>query len=373
MTVVLLLTVVAVVQLGAQQTAPRPISRIDLKQFGYLDPANRPPDLIWNETGYVAFLDSDTIVVAFSEFVRRIGQRPATLALLRAEDGKLIRKLDWQVSSSFKLMQGPDDKFLIDSGDELTLYSSGLEPLRRRDIGEAAVAVSPSGRTLLVSDRGLSSRSCESTVLQAISLKEVATWVAPCTIYSTVSDSAVAVLHEEGHDQWFLQIHRFRQEPQTIYVPQEQWCEPKPFFASDSVLVVNQPLVWFGCFEFLIMDVDGTIRHREPLDKYEHFENELDAAVSRNGNYLALVLTKMKTGFLQELGMARASRQRLLVYDLAHARKAWDLVLKPFPKQRARVALSPDGSRLALLRDGWLEIYPTAGEGSLAPSNSHPH
>ncbi len=119
------------------------------------------------------------------------------------------------------------------------------------------------------------------------------------------------------------------------------------------------------------MDLNGAVRHRQPLEKYEHFDNKMDADLSRDGSLMAVVITENKVGFLLRLfaesGIAKPSRQRLLVYDLAHGRKVWDLVLKPFPKQSARVALSPDGSRLALLRDGWLEIYPIAAGSNPTP------
>jgi hypothetical protein len=347
----------------AQGRAPKPSIRVDLKQFGYLDPGSRPRDQTWDETGYAAFLDADTIVVAFSEFPRRLGAQSAKLVLLHAKDGRLIRGREWQATDGPELIQGPGDKFFMQSARTLTLYSRDLVPLRSREIKDASVAISPSGRTLLTYNRMNCTSACEFVVLDAESLEQRATWTAPDDFYVAVSDDAVVSLREEGHMKWSLLIKEFHQPSRILYTPQGTWCEPKPLFATNSLLVVNQPDMWFGCFEFLVMDREGKVLRREPLEKYEHFDHGRESTVSRDGTHLTVVITQRKVGFwlklFGETGIAPPKRQRLLVYDLVRGREIWNLVLKPLPKQSPRVALSPDGSQLALLRDGWLEIYST--------------
>jgi hypothetical protein len=103
----------------------------------------------------------------------------------------------------------------------------------------------------------------------------------------------------------------------------------------------------YGCKEFSFVS-GGQVLMKEFFDKGEHpVPGKL--AVTQDGRFVAISLQRIKGGFLDT--ERHTAAMHVTVYDLSLKKRALTVDIAPLPKNDYDFALSPDGSKLAILND----------------------
>jgi hypothetical protein len=135
-------------------------------------------------------------------------------------------------------------------------------------------------------------------------------------------------------------------------------------------LVGNESLIVRECGELLLQTTTGvsesigslaidnpgqsTTSHCEPYDGRMLFK----VAAAPEGRFVALTLaaTNVKKHILTEASVCLVALQ-VVVYDLILKTRVLTLTVDPLPKNDYDFALSPDGSKLAILNDKKVSVY----------------
>ena len=109
-----------------------------------------------------------------------------------------------------------------------------------------------------------------------------------------------------------------------------------------------------------MVSTDGHVLMTDPLDKMgspTHSPNR-NFAISQNGQRIAVSLDSMnvKKHFRSEENVRRVSTH-LVLYDLHLRQRVLNLNITPLPEHDYDFALSPDGSKLAVLNVRNVSVY----------------
>ncbi len=362
----------------------RPLWEIDLRQFGYerwLRRSTRPLPL------FVDFTDVDHLAVGWIRpdiphvDGRRapLGPEPAHLnvVILDAKTGQKQSKTEWPTSARYfsaPLFFGiPDGRLLICSDNVLRLLSPTLEVVREQELPNHASCVnvafqhSPSRRTLLVTI--LSEHSRQMELLGVETLAILSSWTEERAASATfmgilsISDHWLAGYCGEPTE---LCLRRFDKgwqpfHPNGFDTQMDKRQRIPVSFVSDEILVVERKTTG-------IVTVDGTVLFRiAPPEK--HFL--LLPATSAGGARFALIEDRFRGLRSEPLDMYPfQANDRALVYGIKDRRNVFSLKLKgtspwtPWDVHDNYLALSPNGTHLAVLSDGVLKIYPLPSDSA---------
>ena len=103
------------------------------------------------------------------------------------------------------------------------------------------------------------------------------------------------------------------------------------------------------------MATSGELIFQDAFGKYEYLEEK--TSVARSGMVIAVCRLRRKGSDFWDTGNGLQIKARhVLVYDLALKKRIFTFELAPLPKADLDFALSPDGSRLAVLNDRRLTV-----------------
>jgi hypothetical protein len=390
MSTVLVGVVLGVCGMRAQAREPKPTSandrplwEIDLRQFGYerwLRRSTRPLPLV------VDFTDIDHLAVGWirpdgASVAGRndtYGPEPAHLnvVILDAKTGQKQSRTEWPTSARYfsaPLFFGiPDGRLLICSDNVLRLLSPTLEVVREQELPDRASCVnvafqhSPSRRTLLVSILSEHSRRME--LLDVGTLAVLSSWTeeraasAPFRGILSISDHWLAGYCGEPNELCLRRFDKGWQPfPNGFDAQMDKGQHIPVSFVSDEILVVERKTTG-------IVAVDGTVLFRiAPPEK--HFL--LLPATSAGGARFALIEDRFRGLKSEPLDMYPfGANDRALVYGIKDRRSIFSLKLKgtspwtPWDVHDNYLALSPNGTHLAVLSDGVLKIYRLPSDGA---------
>jgi hypothetical protein len=362
----------------------RPLWEIDLRQFGYerwLRRSTRPLPLV------VDFADIDHLAVGWirPDVVHVAGRKdtygpePAHLnvVILDTKTGQKQSKTEWPTSarySSAPLLFGiPDGRLLICSDKFLRLLSTTLEVVRERELPDHRSCVnvafqhSQSRRVLLVSI--LSEHSRQMELLDVGMLTVLSNWTDEQAASATfrgilsISDHWLAGYCGEPKE---LCLRRFDKgwqpfHPNGFDTQMDKGQRIPVSFVSDEILVIERKTTG-------IVAVDGTVLFQiAPPEK--HFL--LLPATSAGGSRFALVEDRFRGLKSEPLDMYPfGANDRASVYDIKDRQRIFSLKLKgtspwtPWDVHDTYLALSPNGTHLAVLSDGVLKIYRLPSDGA---------
>ncbi|MGB8542668.1 MAG: hypothetical protein WCD49_13625 [Candidatus Acidiferrales bacterium] len=97
----------------------------------------------------------------------------------------------------------------------------------------------------------------------------------------------------------------------------------------------------------------------EPLDKDEYTTMDMisphfSVAPSENGKFAAVPISHI-SGIA--LDMAHDTARRVMVFNLSRRMRVLTVAMTPLTKVHYSIALSPDGSKLAILNDKQVSVY----------------
>jgi len=242
---------------------------------------------------------------------------------------------------------------LVKSGPPMELYSPDLA--QQRDLpfqfarnSRIEVSVSPTGETIMFNDVVEDpSREFHShfSVLDARTLKVRYSWDQSPPLYNSYSisgrgiaavdfDSHLIVVSEFGRNAWR--------------------AVGKPFgrcFSSNMPTLYSDQELSYGCDRLVATSTDGQVLMTDVFPSHETSSGK--TAVAQGGRFIAVSVETEKTKF-DLLGLEstwRVTAIHIRVYDMALKKQILTVGVTPLPRKYYDFALSPDGSKLAVLND----------------------
>jgi len=163
----------------------------------------------------------------------------------------------------------------------------------------------------------------------------------------SISDEVIAQ-REYKHDPAQLELLQFgAKEWRNIGAQPEKGCLGKIAFVSDDCLA-------YACKGFRLVSIDGKVVMNDRFLRSERIGAESKFAVARDTGSAALSLEDAKDNW--DTG-GRLNAIHIAVYSLSLKKRVTTLNVRPLPKEDFDFALSPDGSKLAVLNDRNLSLY----------------
>lgn len=353
-----------------------PVWRVDLHSLGYGGykmPHEFPSRSVLEPLG---FLSNKVLITSFlareavTELPRR-GQAEANLPVklhalfFGAATGDILPAKQWSVPdpNSVDIVPTREGRFILIMRNRLTLYSQDLQPLRELTLfsppgpsGDILVIRrSPEGGSLLVvylrGDKRIN-------WIEASDLKVLGSWSGPLTP-ATVSDGDLAQMQERyvkpgdftthevsirGVDGPWRTVCRVR-----LGLDPENACGSPEFISNDVLaLLMSHSLT-------LIPAVGGHVLLREKFREDEWVGRPHSSA---DGNRLAVPVVSHKGGSALFDTNFHSVLKRIMVFDLQSRQWIYTLDAKRQKiKTLSGLALSPDGSLMAILSEGVVQVY----------------
>jgi hypothetical protein len=342
----------------------RAVWEMDMRKYGYKSHV-RGKDDHWS----VGFAGNDNLVLRWTTPDDHdtdakngpLARRPSHLhaLVLDARTGRKKNIQEWSTSTLYATIRPvANGSFVVCTGTAIQLFSHDFTLIREQPLSRfgpcAADQVSPSGRSVSI-DSGVD-RDYERTLMEVESFKPLATWSREALNVDFTDDLLVA----NCRPNFEVCIRKKNQPWRSFDFPEmaKQLGASKrikPFFVGDLTLVLAAPR------DMAVATLEGTLLFRISLPSKYLFGSH---ARSGGGERFAMIETKMRGETNEFLDMsAFPSDDHVVVYDVQerkaiYARKVTGT--SPWPpwiEHRNRIALSPDGTLLAIFDNGIVGIY----------------
>jgi hypothetical protein len=342
------------------------------------------PGLLDGGRAGVAFLNRDQLMVYAVQSTGQLSSRRSPeissafqlrLSLLDAKSGEVGLTKNWGTRRNDSAVQMTTGGVLVKTGAIMKLYSTDFSKARDLPLvldpnGIYYTSVSASGATVAVSrDFGKEKNWISHIdVLDAKTLKIRASW-----------DQYPAILHLLMSDEKFITkdpfrrivyLNRFANPAQSkaipIAGPLKQDCPRGVGWG----MVSDESIIMWDCNEVLLLNAGRVSSLLETLDG----DSSERAASAQCGTYipsmfnrtavasdtrlaaLSLPAVKVKKHLLTEPTVCLTGLQ-IAVYDLSRKQRVFTVNVAPLPQNDYDIALSPDGSKLAVLNDRRVSVY----------------
>lgn len=241
---------------------------------------------------------------------------------------------------------------LVRTASTLTQVSEDLKELRKLSFPISNVSslsllsVSPSGNSILVNHYNQVSSNFE--VLEGTTLSLAISWneQRPLRRLYTISDKAIVAA--DFNQQNILSTEFGAKKWATVAGKEKLGCVGLPTFIDDRHLVN-------ACKRLSVIDLDGNVVYEDRLAKEQVFGNKVAASVK--GRWIAVAVKQISGSDFWDTGNVRITGMQVFVYDLVARQRVLELAVQPVPQSDFDFALSPDGSKLALLNDSIVSVY----------------
>ena len=329
------------------------------------------PYLLDRNRAGVAFLDNEKlavyeVIVDAEQFSSRQNVDVSSpfrlqVSLLDAESGKLLFVKDWGTRAHESSVQVTKGGLLLQTGDRLRLLSRDLGGLTEVSLSDAdgldkldqwdrlVVSVSATGETLMANRFSQKKNLSRFDVVDGSTLKLRYSWSESPPLYDlySISDRGIAAADSSQQHIIFKEFGSRRWS--RVGDKSKIACVGLPTLVTD-VLMVN------GCKRLSCLSVGGELIFQDTFEKGEWLERK--AAVSQNGRAVAVSLKHTKgKDFWDTGGGIKTIARDVVLYDLSLKRRALTVGVAPLPNNDYDFAVSPDGSKLAILNDRRVSVY----------------
>jgi hypothetical protein len=341
----------------------RRLLKIDMRKYGYKPHGSGADDWL-----SLAFTKSNDILVAWTTadaLYSRTQIRSTTLVpshlrtlVLNARTGQKEHGGEWP-SRYLQATITPVGKesFLICAGDEIRLLSNDFTTAREQVLSAPTdcrrMRVSPSRRSFSFSTSTKS--GANNNLFDAESFQPLAEWSSREASNVDFTDSLLVGICRPDFD---LCKREFNQRWQPIH-PAGSEKSLKSFRAQGPFLVNDSTLTIAKGGEMTVVTLEGAMLFRVNLPKKFSFAR---IATSTGGKRFAYVETELRGS--KSLDMSSDCDDHIVVYDLDQMKAIYTRKVKggspwipPFEEHRNRIALSSDGTLLAILDSGIIEVY----------------
>lgn len=387
---VLICLVLLASRLPANQTASSgsvaPLWTVEVLQQDSDNLGNRTPDAsmqIPRDSPGVAFLDDSRLIVYEAVPTGKLSSRanPDISSAFRLHatvidpaSGRLILTKDWGARPYGSSIQVTRSGILVRTGEVLRILSHDFSEVQRwtypeipntsdpKHCDQRAISVSPTEETVMVSCYNFKLNSAHLDVWDSDLSKSKYSWnetTQPEVFLHahSISDAGIAAMDRRQQNMIVTQFGSTVWETLDVGTNQP---ESAVFCANFPTLVRDTWLVNVCSSGFLLVSTDGHVLMTDPLDKMgspTHSPNR-NFAISQNGQRIAVSLDSIdvKKHFRSEESVRRVSTH-LVLYDLHLRQRVLNLNITPLPEQDYDFALSPDGSKLAVLNVRNVSVY----------------
>ena len=356
----------------------------------YQEVARKPPDLLWRKETIqdlsgtrnlgspkliessragVVFLDGRRIMVYEIINTGQLSSRKSPevssafsvhSTVLDTSSGAVLFGRDWGTRAHASSIHVSSGGLILVTGPVVRFLTKDLTEIKQLPVPHPdpyegwEIRTSPSGKSVLLNHyirnrrRGLNFSEFE--LLDGGTFERKYAWTqSPALngdLYS-ISDSAIA-RKENQHNPEQLQLSEFGiTRWRNVWVLPEKGCLGRATLVSDDGFV-------YGCKDLWLVSNDGKILMRDAFQKGEGVGIDHKFALAQDGKAVALSLENIKDpwdtgGHLKALHIA--------VYDLSLRKRVLTVDVNPMPKNDFDFALSPDGSKLAVLNDRDVSVY----------------
>lgn len=361
-------------------TGQTPSWSVDLHTLGFGRDQERPSTMFGNRTPYlesrlddhaIAFTSTGQVGVIFWTLTMTSsgGYVPGTgttyLISLDVATGRVIATKQWpwrpDRSGPTSITATPSGKFLLEGDSQLVLYSPSLQVINSVQLEKQieahwpsfSCAISTDGHYVFVQIK--KNNAYTLSMLDSETLQLVRTWS---------SDFPIATASEHYSARWqdLKDVYR-----RSLYVQSRgtEWkeiyrdigCNGLPGsanFLTDTVLLVR------SCNKFTVVNSEGNVLFSSEVPS----KHELGTfGASANGQRFAVSIAELKKQPWWTLDPGYDNiNSTLVVYDVATHQAISSFTLYQKDERPFRFTFSDDGSQLALLRIGVLEMYRIRGK-----------
>jgi WD40-like Beta Propeller Repeat len=343
-------------------TTPGPLWSVDVVQdLG--DVGHNPPK--------VAFLDNGHLIVSQvahdpSQFSSRTNTDTSDtsspfrlrLSVFDASSGKILSAKEWGTRHDGTSVQVTSGGLVIRTGDLLRLCSKEFREIATIGVSSEPnqgleIRVSTSGKTVLLNNyhfnRPNKINFSHIAVLDGDTLKPRVTWAESPGIIDkyAITDKIIARERYENGRGTVVATAFGSTMWNPLFERSQGTCSP-----GKSGVFVTESLLVCAYQEFVISSTDGKILLTEPFAKREGRSRQIAAA--QNGRYVAVMLANFADPW--DTG-GHITSLRSALYDVSAKKRVMTIPMSPAPQHDYDVALSPDGSQLAILSDRKVSLY----------------
>jgi hypothetical protein len=347
----------------SQPTDPIPLWSAEVLQEDFA-PIRNPlaAMVIQRDQPGLVFFDDDRIVVYEVDSTGSLSSRVSPdisssfqlhASILSSGAGLLISTKNWPTRAHYSSIQPAAGGLAVRTSDKLTLVSKDFGEIAKftlPSLDRCMLTVSATQRTILSNCLSNKLKISRFDVLDGNTLALRYSWNESPPLFRQYSISDTEISAADVNQSSII-VTRF---VSRLWEPVGDKSKPGsvglPVMISDDQLVVQigAPLCVFS-----------TVR-RPALMYYLDRGRSLDGkmAVSLNGRFIALSSKNIlvKKHILSEASVEVVARN-VAVYDLSEKKRALTLEISPPPKNDYDLALSPDGSKLAVLTDRRVSVY----------------
>jgi len=335
------------------------------------------------EDAGLAYLDNEHLIVhqVHVDFGQLSSRESADVSspfrlqasLVDGSSGKPLLTREWGTRSGGSAIVVNHAGVIVRTGDTLRLLSSDLvelqkSPLQHDDaerLIDWEIQVSASRRSVLFNQYRVNEKNAglsQYSVLDGETFEDREAWEEVPALRNaafSVSDHAIAYVKRlHGRDQ--IVISEFGSKKwNAVWHRAGEGCNDSKVFA----MVTGNSFV-YACKELSFV-ANGKLQMREKFGKGEEPVNA-KVSVAENGRVIAISLSRINVRLLNEDRTEYLSGLRVVVYDLVLKKRIQTVVISPLPKQYYDFALSPDGSKLAILNDRSVSVCEMPGQVSEA-------
>ncbi|MFQ5663141.1 MAG: hypothetical protein ACE5HL_04860 [Terriglobia bacterium] len=354
-------------QSARSASKPKPLWRADLRPVDYREPkvwAEKVANSGWN---LLALTDKNVLVAGFVtlDTPARVPPKPEVwvpwpgqlhVAFFEARTGKPLMTRKWYIPfPAAALWAGSDGKLLIRTGHLIRLYSANFEELKQRRIGRKSdeghrtpqVLISPSGRSILTHRLA----NGEMEVIETDTLEVRQSWNQEDPFVTSLTDSHLAGSSRQNPTQ--ILIRKLGEGWRPVAAPAHEGCNYPILFDNRTLILTG---AFCTCKRVVVVSSDAQVLLTDRLGWRERVSKSVYP--SRDGRRFAVLVEKMRGITIELLDMySYPVPHRLVVYDIPSRRAIYSLKTKLLSKPGLHIALSPDGSLLAILANGVVEVY----------------
>jgi hypothetical protein len=314
------------------------------------------------------FVDNNTVVATFvtreekpalSSHDSSDANKPLRLRaiFLDASTGKLMSMQAWPSDSRFAgIVAANDGNFITQRGVVLTLYSPDAKEVRRlslppiqQDLWGWVAHPSPTGRSILFATPNLTTTDQTPWIWVDASTLEVArSWREDQSGWVGISDDTVSMIA--------CSFNLYRCDPRVeVKALTTEWKTIAPIERrpQSSPRFLNKDTIFLSGHPWKLLQTDGKVI----LTENAPFEGST-AISSSSGQRFVVPFFQSKGGFSALDISAHGELKTLSVYDAPFHERSYRLEVKgPKIKELAQLALSPNGSKLAILYDESVYLF----------------
>lgn len=379
--------------------AKLPDSKSPLWNQDLLPTLSRTQSGLGSAVGITFFDDARLIAYAVSQDLHQLSSRESPevsspfrlhVWVVDAKSGKVETEKEWGTRRYDSDVQTTTGGILVKTGGIVRLYSPDFVQARELPLtldpnGRYFTSVSASGQTIAISHYFEKEHKWIShvDVLDANTLRVRYSWnqYPPILRFSMVDQTfatarggVIGIAEFEHPDR-----------SKVLLDVSQGGCAA----GSGGRIVSDQLLLWRKCDEVVLLDAGGASYVLDPFNgrgssaklgsRCEPYFGTTKSAAASGGRFVALALPalKIKKPLLAESRTCLDGLQ-IAVYDVAFKKRVLTVDVDPLPKNDYDFAVSPDGSKLAILNDRKVSVYSvpvqaTEHTNDIHPKNGGPH